>query len=125
MQAARNLSLPHSTGAPCVEALSTILKSGLRGLLEGEGDLPRSAREGSAAALVLLDPQAGPDDRFPLAHYRGDQPFFPSHLAALFYLAGVQLKIQREELACDENVERDVLRMLRTGDTDAANLIFD
>jgi hypothetical protein len=107
------------------ELLSSILGDALRALLDGEGELPRTAREGSSAALVLLDPEPAEGSGFPLAHYRGEQPFFPADLVRLFYLAGVYLQRERGGLAEDAYLERDILRMIRAGDVDAANLIFD
>src|SRR5262245_24687955 len=107
-----------------VERLSSVLRVALNSFLSADGDLPRTARETSAAALAILDPSGGPGC-VPLVHYRGHQPFFPADLVGLFYLCGAYLQIQTGALAEDGYVERDVLRMVRGGDVDAANLLFD
>jgi len=110
---------------PLVDDLSEVLRVALRTLLDGEGDLPRSARDNSGAALVLLDAGAREGAGLPVVHYHGEKPFFPGRLASLFYLAGIHLRIHRGEVEEDGYVERDILRMIRADDADAANLIFD
>src|SRR5262245_35728607 len=107
-----------------VERLSSVLRVALNSFLSADGDLPRTGRETSAAALAVLDPSGGPA-AVPLVHYRGHQPFFPADLVGLFYLCGAYLQIETGALAEDGYVERDVLRMVRGGDIDAANLLFD
>lgn len=106
--------------------LATILRRALRDLLEGEGDLPRTAQEGTSAALAILHP-AGPGNphTFTLVHYRGEQEFFPGDLVSLFILAGVALQAQKGAIVEDEHVERDILRMVRARDADSANLLID
>jgi hypothetical protein len=107
-----------------VENLSAVLREALNSFLSADGDLPRTARETSAAALAVLEPSDEPGGGS-LVHYRGHQQFFPSDLVGLFYLCGAYLQIQTGALAEDGYVERDVLRMVRGGDIDAANLLFD
>ena len=110
---------------PVVHKLSEVLGGALRAFFEAEGDPHGSAREGSGAALALLGPPGANGSLFPLVHYHGEKQFFPAGLVTLFYLAGAYLEMQHGGLSGDGNLERDILRMLRMGDTDAANLIFD
>ncbi len=130
---------PRDDSAPgsSMENLSAVLRAALRGLLDGGYDLPQSVAEGAAAALILLPAKGepvrvldangpdGPPLPFQVVHHRGDQLFFPGELVSLFFLAGAYLQIRSGDLAQDANVERDILRMIRAEDIDAANLIFD
>ncbi len=135
--AAQVRPLDDSAPGASTEKLSGVLRAALRGLLDGGNDLPQSVAEGAAAALILLPANGesprggdanGPDGSalpFQIVHHRGEQLFFPGELVSLFFLAGAYLQIRRGDLAQDANVERDILRMIRAEDIDAANLIFD
>jgi hypothetical protein len=106
------------------ETVSDLIRKVLQEIQEGEAALPRSLLENLSVALVMLDGGRGQAGSR-LVHYRGDRPFFPADLVSLFFLAGVILQIKAGVLAEDKNVERDILRTIRGGNADAANLLLD
>jgi hypothetical protein len=106
---------------PANRQVTRILHEALAVLLEGEDSLPRIAREYFAATLILVN-DAGTTR---LAHFHGERTFFPADLVSLFYLAGVYLLKKSGGIPYDQHVERDIIRMVRGRNTDAANLLLD
>ncbi len=107
------------------ESVSDILRASLKEIQEGQGALPRSLLENLAVALVLFDGDREQGGGCRLVHYHGDRPYFPADLVSLFFLAGIYIQMKTGAIVDDKNVERDILRTVRGGNADAANLLLD